>query len=142
MTSLPEKFVPKVNDMASLNHHFFGDINHWFIRTVLGINVNPDENDPNRIIVKPYFIKGLDHAEGEYDAPAGKVTVNWSRVDENSVDIDVQFPNGVRGTIILPDGYMYGEGKGNVRSYEANSCRNFAERSVRETATTNATYIK
>ncbi len=142
MTSLPEKFVPKVNDMASLNHHFFGDINHWFIRTVLGINVNPDENDPNRIIVKPHFIKGLESAEGEYDAPAGKVTVKWTRVDENSVDIDVQFPEGVRGTIILPDGYMYGEGKGNIRSYEANSCRNFAEKSVRETATTNATYIK
>ncbi len=140
LTSLPEKFMPEVKDMASLNHHFFGDINHWFIRTVLGINVNPDENDPNRIVIKPHFIKALDCAEGEYDAPCGKVSVKWNRIDENSVDLDVKFPQGVRGSIILPEGYMYEEGKGNFRSYEGNSCRNFADKSVHEIAKTNAHY--
>ena len=140
LTSLPEKFVTKVADMASLNHHFFGDINHWFIRTVLGINVNPDENDPNRIIVKPHFIKGLDHTEGEYDAPAGKVTVKWTRIDETSVDLDVQFPEGVRGSIILPEGYTYEEGKGSFRPYEKNALRNFADMSVREIVKTDSKY--
>lgn len=141
MTSLPEKFMPAVTDMASLNHHFFGDINHWFIRTILGINVNPDENDPNRIVVKPYFIRGLDHAEGEYDAPAGKVTVKWTRIDENSVELDVWFCEGVRGSIILPDGYTYEEGKGSFRSHEKNALRNFADKSVCEVVKTNSRYI-
>ncbi len=140
LTSLPEKFTPDVNDMASLNHHFFGDINHWFLRTVTGINVNPDENDPNRIVIRPHFIKGLKSAEGEYDAPGGRVSVKWTRIDENSVDIDIKFPEGVRGSIILPEGYMYEEGKGNFRSYEKNSCRCFADMSVHETAKKNAKY--
>ena len=141
LTSLPEKFVPAVADMASLNHHFFGDINHWFIRTILGINVNPDENDPNRIVVKPHFIDGLDFAEGEYDAPAGKVTVKWTRIDENSVDLDVQFPEGVRGSIILPDGYTYEKGTGSFRPHEKNALRNFADKSDHDVAKTNSKYI-
>lgn len=109
LTSLPEIFRREISDCCSLNHHFFGDINHWFIRHVLGINVNPYGNNPNRIIIRPKFIASLDFAEGEYDAPAGKVYVRWERDGEN-INITVKCDNDLNVNVEteLPEGYTFG----------------------------------
>lgn len=106
MTSLPEAIGPNYDSLCSHNHHFFGDINHFFLRRILGINVNPRGNDANRIVVKPNFISSLDFAEGYYDAPAGRIYVKWQRDGEN-VKLCVRCDEGVKCEIRLPEGYMF-----------------------------------
>ncbi|MBR3967902.1 MAG: family 78 glycoside hydrolase catalytic domain, partial [Clostridia bacterium] len=108
MTSLPEIFRKNVSDCKSQNHHFFGDVNHWFMRHVVGINVNPMGDDANNIVVKPNFVADLDFAEGSYKAPAGKIYVKWEKKGEN-VDVTVRSDEGIKCEVRLPSGYMLGE---------------------------------
>ncbi|MBR6602844.1 MAG: hypothetical protein IKK94_02380, partial [Clostridia bacterium] len=107
MTSLPEIFRKNVSDCKSQNHHFFGDVNHWFMRHVVGINVNPMGDDANNIVVKPNFVADLDFAEGSYEAPGGRIEVRWEREGEN-VRIDVKCDEGIKCEVRLPHGYMLG----------------------------------
>ncbi len=106
MTSLPESIASTYGALASLNHHFYGDINHFFLRRILGVNVNPTGKDANRIVVAPNFISTLNFAEGHYDAPAGRVYIKWQRDGEN-VKLTVKADEGVKTEIRLPDGYMF-----------------------------------
>ena len=51
-TSLWEDFFP--GDVAdSRNHHFWGDISHFFIRQLAGIRLNPKGSDVNRLDILP-----------------------------------------------------------------------------------------
>lgn len=107
LTAFPEQFRLTIGSCASLDHHMYCDVNHWFMRHILGINVNPKDNDANYIVIKPNFISSLEFAEGYYDAPAGRVTVKWKRDGEN-IDIDVKCDEGVKCDIKLPAGYTFG----------------------------------
>lgn len=109
LTSLPEHFSPDYysNDKSgSLNHHFFGDIKHWYLRSVLGINVNPDLDNPDEIFVNPRFIEALDFAEGSYKTPNGSIFVRWERKDER-IYLTVKAEGEAKFTTRLPNGYAY-----------------------------------
>ena len=94
-TTLPEGFRP--DDTPSIGshcHHFFGDINHWFIRQIGGINVNPTGRNPNEVMFYPHFVSKLSHAEVYHDLPAGRISVEWKR-KENTIQLTVTCPVGV-----------------------------------------------
>ncbi len=108
LTSLPEDFM-KDKDLDccnSLNHHFFGDIVSWFLQRVVGICVNPRGISPDQIDVTPDFLNALDHAEGFYTAPAGKVSVKWAKADK-AATLEIEAPDGVTGHIRLPAGWVF-----------------------------------
>lgn len=108
MTTLPECFEIGFPDSqaGSYNHHMFGDIKAWFISYVAGINVNPERNDPNRILVKPHFIASLDYAKASYRAPAGKIFVSWKR-NGKTVELRLCRSPGIRADVVLPaDGFL------------------------------------
>ena len=42
MTTLPEDFTPKCS-INSMNHHFYGDVSHFFMRHIAGINIELDK---------------------------------------------------------------------------------------------------
>ncbi|MBQ9551531.1 MAG: family 78 glycoside hydrolase catalytic domain [Clostridia bacterium] len=108
LTSLPEDFMEdKDHDYAnSLNHHFFGDIVSWFMQKVVGIRVNPRGISPNQIDVTPDFLDALASAEGYYLAPAGKISVAWTKADA-SATLTIDTPDGVTGDIRLPAGWVF-----------------------------------
>lgn len=107
-TSLPEILKGDYSNDASisLNHHFFGDVKQWYLKTVLGINVNPKKNDPNEVIVAPIFIDALDFAEGSYNTPDGKLFVKWCR-DGERVLLTVKTEGNVKFRIKLANGYVF-----------------------------------
>ena len=107
MTTLPEAFRRDIEKCGSQNHHFLGDTNHYFMRHVVGINVNPMGDDPNNIVVKPNFISDLTFAEGSYEAVAGSIFVRWERAGED-VKVTVKCDKGIKCELRLPDGYMLG----------------------------------
>ena len=112
-TSLPECFfllkegeMKRANDenVASLNHHFFGDISAWFIKAICGINVNPDFTRFNFVLIAPNFIENLSFAEGWHRLPCGKVAVKWQRQGEE-IALKVEAPPGCEWELRLPKGY-------------------------------------
>ena len=94
-TALPEDFLRYDQHVNSLNHHFFGDVSAWFIKSVCGINLNPDCEDVNFVRIAPRFISALDHARAYHVAPAGKIAVEWVRCGDR-IELTLEAPEAMR----------------------------------------------
>jgi len=105
-TSLWEQF--NTEDQYSLNHHFWGDISHFFIRHLAGICYNPHRRG-GEADVCPKFAASLNFAEGWHAAPEGEVRVRWQR-EEGGISLEVAMPEGLKGQIRLPLGYAFEDG--------------------------------
>ncbi|MCQ2446186.1 MAG: family 78 glycoside hydrolase catalytic domain [Clostridia bacterium] len=108
-TALFEAFQPEGQEPSSKNHHFFGDISHWFYRTVAGLRVNPFERDPNEIEIAPEFLSALSFARAEHKLPASKVIIKWQRKGEE-IELTLAVPADVKGEIRLPEGWCFASG--------------------------------
>ena len=108
-TSLWEDFLPEGGNINSLNHHFWGDISHWFYRHLAGICFNPHGNNLNEVDICPSFVESLQYAEGYHLAPMGKIHVRWER-KEQGVLLQVDVPPDMIGYIRLESGYRFEDG--------------------------------
>ena len=107
-TSLWENFFP--GDVAdSRNHHFWGDISHFFLRQLAGIRLNPTGKDVNHLDIVPRFAQSLSHAEGWHLAPAGKIVSSWVR-EGDLIRLTLQIPQAMTGQIRLEKGYTFTDG--------------------------------
>ena len=107
-TSLWELFA-RDGRCSSRNHHFWGDINSWFIQYLAGIRLNPLGTDVNRVNIAPCFVDSLDHAEGWHIAPAGKITSSWVR-EGDQIRLTLEIPEGMTGNILLESGFTFTDG--------------------------------
>ena len=82
-TTVWERFARPGKRIGSHNHHFMADVSHWYIRCVVGINVNPDGDNPDKIYLEPHFINALDFASASYETPSGKIWVKWQRTGKD-----------------------------------------------------------
>lgn len=113
-TTLWEAFWPEEDFPLSLNHHFFGDISAWFILHLAGIQYNPDGSG-NCVRIAPAFIPQLDHASAFHIAPEGRIEVRWKRTPEGIL-LSVTLPEGMDGTIELPDGHYFPSGHAVIKA--------------------------
>ena len=109
-TTLWEGFHEEGGYVDSLNHHFWGDISHWFISALAGIRVNPNSDDVTYFEVKPNFVEKLQNASAWHNAPSGKISVSWERTDENTVELAVEVSKDMHGKIVLPHGWSFADG--------------------------------
>lgn len=116
-TTLREDFFPE--ERNSLNHHFWGDISHWFIRHLAGIRYNPRRAGAEADI-RPAFVEQLTFAEGWHEAPEGRIAVRWERTDEG-IRLHVEAPEGLRGRICLPQGCVFAEDQLAVKPLQSGS---------------------
>lgn len=91
------------NNAGSKNHQMYSDFLSWMMKTVIGIC--PDENIPSyeKLTVDPYFFEDLDYAKGHYDAPFGRVSVEWRR-EGGSVSLKITAPKD--NTVIYGGKYL------------------------------------
>ncbi len=108
-TSLWEQFLPYDGVNYSMNHHFWGDISSWFIKSLAGINYNPSRRDLKSVDIRPNFVAALNDASAYFDSNFGKIESSWKRTDDG-VELKVTVPQGFSGSIILPDGYCFSDG--------------------------------
>lgn len=105
MTTLREFFTQDIS--GSLNHHFWGDVSHWFMECVAGIRYNASLHG-NEVDVCPFFIEGLPFAEAWHEAPEGHIRVRWERQKEDTqLLLTVEVPQNINGFICLPKGYVF-----------------------------------
>lgn len=103
-TTLWENFDPEF--VNSPNHHFWGDISAWFIKTLAGINYNPSGMNLKEVFIKPQFASALENASGFYDTPYGKVSSSWKR-EKNNIRLSIVIPKEITATVWLPNGYYF-----------------------------------
>lgn len=90
-TSVWERFAVPGKAIGSRNHHFMADVSSWYLKAVAGINVNPEGNNPDKIVINPHFIQALESVQGSYTNDHGSVAVRWVREKEKlHVMIDVR----------------------------------------------------
>jgi alpha-L-rhamnosidase len=106
-TTLWENFYP--NRVASMNHHFWGDISAWFMEYLGGIRPNPGLHDPSKVEIRPCFVSQLSHANAFCTVLGGRLETHWQRTDDGIL-LTVQLPEGVHATGTLPDGYRFADG--------------------------------
>lgn len=108
LTTFPEMFKPDGVSEKSRNHHFLGDITHWFMRQLTGLNINPHLDDPNEVLLHPHFIDALDWAECWCDLPGGRIAVRWQREGEQ-IRLTVNGSEPLTCRLVLDPGYGIGK---------------------------------
>lgn len=84
-TTLYENWPLDTNSDISMNHIMFGEIGAWMFKGLGGIF--PDEENPGfrNVILKPHFVKGLDHFEAKLEGPFGTIVSSWKKDGEKVV---------------------------------------------------------
>ena len=79
---------------TSHNHHMYSDFMAWIMKTLAGINIDPERPGYAVVKIAPKFISGLDYFRGYRDMPKGRISVNWKRID-GSVHLEIDIPDGI-----------------------------------------------
>jgi alpha-L-rhamnosidase len=84
----------------SMNHIMFGEINAWYYKALGGIF--PDENQPGfkNVILKPNFVRGLEHFEASHEGPYGTIVSSWKK-QRKGVEYKVEIPDNSTATLYL-----------------------------------------
>ena len=110
-TTMWEGFVnPNIELAYSRNHHFWGDVSHWFYRYLAGFNVNPSKADCSEINIKPYIIADITFVEATHETPYGKIAVEWKKEGE-SLSLKVEKALSLKGKLFAPDGWVFEDGE-------------------------------
>ena len=84
----------------SLNHIMFGEINAWYYKALGGMKPDPVHPGFKNILLKPYFVEGLNSFSAEHDGPYGKIISSW-RKEGKTVRYSVTIPPNSSATVWL-----------------------------------------
>lgn len=109
-TTLPESFEEIEYDKESLNHVFLGDISAWMLNNLAGIQQQTESVGFTQIIIKPYFAKELNWAEGTHQSINGMITSHWLRKN-GKLSLSVTIPQNSNAIVYADKPYKVGAGK-------------------------------
>jgi len=69
--------------VLSLNHHFWGTVSAYFYKYIAGIIVNPNFNNPNELVIKPYLFKDINHVKCSYKNNENEIVFEVNKVNNN-----------------------------------------------------------
>ena len=84
----------------SLNHIMFGEINAWYYKALGGMKPDPEQPGFRNVLLKPFFVEGLNRFSAEHDGPYGKIISSWEKED-NKVLYSVTIPSNSSATVWL-----------------------------------------
>lgn len=128
-TTLFENWPIDSKSDISLNHIMFGEISAWMYKALGGIL--PDEEKPGfkNVILKPHFVKGLDHFEARHISPYGMIISSWKR-ENDMILYSVTIPPNSTATIFLEGETILESGKDIKEISEIKSIRNSNDMTV------------
>ncbi|MCI8388431.1 MAG: family 78 glycoside hydrolase catalytic domain [Clostridiales bacterium] len=86
--------------LRSQNHPMFGAVVKYLFSFLLGIS--QENSGYDKLIIKPCFVDGLNHADGYITTVHGRVAVKYVKADEY-ISVKVEIPTGV------PAKFVYGD---------------------------------
>lgn len=109
-TTLWETHQPEGGRVLSLNHHFWGDISGWFIQAHCGDPLQPHRSDFAEVEIRPSSCRSLKTPPASIFVPTEKFFPP-GREKEDSIVLTVEIPEGMKGMILLEDGWSFEDGK-------------------------------
>ena len=101
-TTLLENWDLKAERDISDNHMMFGEIGAWFYKGLGGIYPDPEQPGFKNVILRPYFIKGLQHFEAKHQSPYGIIQSKWE-TSRNAITYQIVIPPNSTASLYLPD---------------------------------------
>ena len=121
-TTLSESWFDAASE--SHNHAMLGHVDEYFYRYVAGIQYSRPQLQLGgsrarasassklqlqrtlgaEVIISPHPLPGLDWVNASFTAPEGVIAVYWRRVGGGAIDLEVELPPGVRGSLVMPGG--------------------------------------
>ena len=92
-TTLYENWMIEARKDFSRNHIMFGEISAWFYKTLGGINPDPEEPGFKHVILKPHFVKDMNHFEAKFNGPYGEIVSSWKKSEDKVIYATVIPPN-------------------------------------------------
>ncbi len=96
--TLPECFSRVREGTGSRCHSWSGHTASWYTQYVLGLRQEVPGN-PDRWILQPLSLKGIDRAEGVLPHARGLIRVQWTRGIDGELIVKSQVPEGVLLTV-------------------------------------------
>lgn len=98
-TSLTESW--DANHRSSQNHFMLGQITEWFYRTLVGIDIDPDQPGFKNILIHPQPVGDLTWAAATYESIRGPISVRWDRHGTRFI-LKLTIPANTTATIHMP----------------------------------------
>ncbi len=96
--------------MNSANHvMLLGDLVVWFYEYLGGIRNMPGSNGFKEIMMKPYFLEGLDYVNTSYHSVHGMIKSAWKKND-NTTEWNITVPCNTSAVIYVPKGHISAKG--------------------------------
>ncbi len=109
-TTLYENWPIDAKSDISLNHIMFGEVGAWMYKALGGIKPDPSAPGFKHILLKPNFVKTLDHFEATHQGPHGMIRSAWRR-SGSGITYLVTVPPNSTATLFLTDGQAYADGR-------------------------------
>jgi alpha-L-rhamnosidase len=87
--------------MNSFNHYAYGAIGEWMVRTVAGLDLDPDLPGYKHVWVQPRP-GGLGRVRASVDSMYGPVASAWRVTDAGQFVLDVTVPANATATVRIP----------------------------------------
>ncbi len=86
-------------NMNSFNHYTFGGCGEWMMGDLIGLR--PYAPGFKTVLVEPAFIPGLNHADGSFESPYGKISNKWKR-SGGQITMRLSIPPNSDAQVVLP----------------------------------------
>ncbi|NTE03199.1 family 78 glycoside hydrolase catalytic domain [Agrobacterium tumefaciens] len=100
-TTLHENWDMQATRDISDNHMMFGEIGGWFFKGIGGIKIDEKQPGFKNILLKPHFVKGLNHFEASHNGPYGAILSSWKRTAKG-VKYNVVIPANSTASVEIP----------------------------------------
>ena len=87
--------------MNSFNHYAFGAVGEWMMRTLAGIEPDPEHPGWSRFSIRPRPGTQLSFVRAEHDSIRGRIASAWER-EGGEFRLDVTIPANTRATVHVP----------------------------------------
>ena len=100
--ALAELFV---GEQLSLNHAMFASYQQWYYQGLAGICIENNAVAFDKIKLKPYFSKQVNHVECHVQTKQGMIQSNWQRKN-NEIEWIISIPENIQYEICLDQEYQ------------------------------------
>ena len=88
----------------------FGDVLAWYVKHILGININPHCDGIKDVLIKPDIIPQLQFAEGYVNTENGKIYVKWEKLSDGTLKLNIIVPENYYGFMVAPENWQFFDG--------------------------------
>lgn len=86
---------------SSMNHCMFGQIQEWFLGSIVGIRQAPGSVGFKRFQLRPEPVGDLTFASGHYDSVRGRIESRW-RIEDDRFSWHITMPPNTTATVFVP----------------------------------------